>query len=57
MPKAPYSERGRPEKNPARLRRERAYARGASRPGDKPNEPWKAEAAQRGEWRRGGESA
>lgn len=37
--KRPYSVRGRPEKNPAKLRRERAYARGASRPGDKPNPP------------------
>lgn len=39
MPKNPYKVRGRPEKNLSRLRRERAYARGGSRPGDRPNPP------------------
>lgn len=37
--KRPYKARGRPEKNPRRLRQERAWARGASRPGTAPNPP------------------
>lgn len=45
--KAPYKVRGRPEKNPNRLRAERAYKRGASKPGDRPNAPWRAAAGVR----------